>query len=92
MTVIARDSLGNASTGGGETVVVTITVGSPNDTVTVAVLDNGVVACAYGRPGFHVAFSTDNGHTWRDRISFSHRGEPIILGQEIVFGRAIGVC
>ena len=48
---------------------------------TVEVLDNGVVACVYGRPGFHVVFSTDNGHTWRDRISFSHRGEPIITGQ-----------
>jgi len=52
-----------------------------NISPTLAVLDNGVVACAYGRPGFHVAFSTDDGHTWRDRISFSHRGEPIILGQ-----------
>ncbi len=38
---------------------------------TLAVLDNGVVACQYGRPGFHVAFSTDGGHTWRDRVSFS---------------------
>ena len=38
---------------------------------TLAVLDNGVVACQYGRPGFHVAFSLDNGHTWQDRVTFS---------------------
>ena len=38
---------------------------------TLAVLDNGVVAVSYGRPGFHVAFSTDNGHTWGDIIEFS---------------------
>ncbi|MBP87518.1 MAG: hypothetical protein CMJ64_12470 [Planctomycetaceae bacterium] len=45
------------------------------------VLDNGVVACVYGRPGFHAAFSLDNGRTWQDRISFSHRPEPKITGQ-----------
>jgi hypothetical protein len=44
-------------------------------------LDNGVVVCQYGRPGFHVVFSMDHGHTWRDRISFSHLPEPIITGQ-----------
>ena len=38
---------------------------------TLAVLDNGVVACQFGRPGFHVAFSLDNGHTWQDRITLS---------------------
>lgn len=48
---------------------------------TLAVLDNGVVACQYGRPGLHVAFSTDNGHTWRDRVSFSDLPEPQITGQ-----------
>ncbi len=48
---------------------------------TLAVLDNGVVACQYGRPGVHVAFSLDNGHTWRDRVSFSDLHEPIITGQ-----------
>ena len=46
-----------------------------------AVLDNGVVACEYGRPGFHVAFSLDNGHTWQDRISFSNLPIPVITGQ-----------
>ena len=46
-----------------------------------AVLDNGVVACEYGRPGFHVAFSIDNGHTWQDRVSFTHLSEPCITGQ-----------
>ena len=46
-----------------------------------AVLNNGVVACEYGRPGFHVAFSLDNGHTWQDRISFSDLPEPVITGQ-----------
>ncbi|MFH0964270.1 MAG: exo-alpha-sialidase [Planctomycetota bacterium] len=48
---------------------------------TLAVLDNGVVACAYGRPGFHVAFSIDNGRTWRDRVSFSHLSVNEVTGQ-----------
>ena len=52
-----------------------------NISPTLAVLDNGVVVCQYGRPGFHVVFSTDNGHTWGNRISFSHLPEPIITGQ-----------
>jgi hypothetical protein len=52
-----------------------------NISPTLAVLDNGVVVCQYGRPGFHVVFSTDHGHTWRDRVSFSHLPEPIITGQ-----------
>jgi protocatechuate 3,4-dioxygenase beta subunit len=45
------------------------------------VLENGVVAVEYGRPGFHVAFSIDNGHTWQDRVSLSHLPEPNITGQ-----------
>jgi hypothetical protein len=49
---------------------------------TLAVLDNGVVACAYGRPGFHVAFSTDNGRTWSQRISFTDLPVPHHTGQE----------
>jgi hypothetical protein len=48
---------------------------------TLAVLDNGVVACQHGRPGFHVAFSLDNGHTWQDQITFSALPEPVITGQ-----------
>ena len=52
-----------------------------NISPTLAALDNGVVACQYGRPGFHVAFSLDDGHTWQDRVSFSHLPEPIITGQ-----------
>ena len=52
-----------------------------NISPTLAVLDNGVVVCQYGRPGFHVVFSTDNGHTWNNRISFSHLPEPLITGQ-----------
>jgi hypothetical protein len=48
---------------------------------TLAVLDNGVVACQYGRPGFHVTFSTNNGHTWHDRVSLSDLHEPLITGQ-----------
>ena len=48
---------------------------------TLAVLDNGVVACQYGRPGVHVAFSLDDGHTWQDQVSFSDLHEPIITGQ-----------
>ena len=39
---------------------------------TLAVLDNDVVACIYGRPGVHVVFSTDNGHTWTDRVTFTN--------------------
>ena len=39
------------------------------------------MACEYGRPGFHVAFSLDNGHSWQDRISFSHLPDPPITGQ-----------
>ena len=42
-----------------------------NSQPTVFVLDNGVVALEYGRPGCHVAFSLDNGRTWQDRVSFS---------------------
>ena len=45
------------------------------------VLDNGVIACVYGRPGFYAAFSVDYGHTWKDRISFSDLPEPRITGQ-----------
>jgi len=52
-----------------------------NISPTLAALDNGVVACQYGRPGFHVAFSLDHGHTWQDRVSFSHLPEPVITGQ-----------
>jgi hypothetical protein len=52
-----------------------------NISPTVQVLDNGVVACQYGRPGFHVAFSIDNGHTWQDRISFSDLPVGVITGQ-----------
>ena len=46
-----------------------------------AVLDNGVLACQYGRPGFHIAFSLDNGQTWQDRISFSNLPCDVISGQ-----------
>jgi hypothetical protein len=46
-----------------------------------AALDNGVLAIQYGRPGFHVAFSLDNGHTWQDRISLSHLPCGVITGQ-----------
>jgi len=52
-----------------------------NISSTLATLDNRVVACQYGRPGFRVAFSLDNGHTWQDRISFSHQIEPALTGQ-----------
>ena len=48
---------------------------------TLQVLDNGVLACIYGRPGFHVAFSLDDGHTWQDRISFSDLPVEVITGQ-----------
>ena len=47
---------------------------------TLQVLENGVVACQYGRPGFHVAFSLDNGHTWQDRITFSDIPSPVSHG------------
>ena len=38
---------------------------------TLAVLDNGVVACVYGRPGVHVVFSSDGGQTWTDRVTLT---------------------
>ena len=38
---------------------------------TLAVMDNGVVACIYGRPGVHVVFSIDNGRTWTDRVTLT---------------------
>ena len=47
---------------------------------TLQVLDNGVVAVEYGRPGLHVAFSIDNGHTWPDSVSFSDLPEPVNTG------------
>ena len=52
------------------------------------VLGNGVIALESGRPGFHVAFSIDNGHTWQDRVSFSHLPEPVLSGQ--VHGVTVG--
>ena len=50
-------------------------------------LDNGVLAVVYGRPGVHVAFSTDNGHTWGNRVSFSHLKVGAITNQ--VDGRQV---
>ena len=52
-----------------------------NISPTLAVLDNGVVVCQYGRPGFHIAFSLDQGRTWQDRIRLSDLPEPVITGQ-----------
>lgn len=48
---------------------------------TLAVLDNGVVACAYGGPGLHIAFSTDNGHTWSRDKKLSKVPDVGITGQ-----------
>ena len=48
---------------------------------TLAVLDNGVVACAYGRPGLHIAFSTDNGRTWSRDQKLSKVPDARITGQ-----------
>jgi len=45
------------------------------------VLENDVIALEYGRPGFHVAFSIDNGHTWQNRVSLSHLPVEKITGQ-----------
>ena len=50
-------------------------------------LDNGVLAAVYGRPGVHVAFSTDNGHTWGNRVSFSQTKVGMVTGQ--VDGRQV---
>ena len=47
---------------------------------TLAVLDNGVVACIYGRPGVQVSFSTDNGHTWTNHVTFTDLPEPVTTG------------
>ena len=54
---------------------------------TLVTLDNGVVAAVYGRPGVHVAFSTDDGHSWSNRISFSHLKVGMVTGQ--VDGRQV---
>ncbi|MEE3369998.1 MAG: sialidase family protein [Planctomycetota bacterium] len=54
---------------------------------TLVTLDNGVIAAVYGRPGVHVAFSTDDGHTWFNRISFSHLKVGLVTGQ--VDGRQV---
>ena len=54
---------------------------------TLVTLDNGVIAAVYGRPGVHVAFSTDEGHTWFNRISFSHLKVGLVTGQ--VDGRQV---
>ena len=40
---------------------------------TLQVLDNGVVACVHGRPGVHIAFSTDCGRTWPYKLTFSEQ-------------------
>ena len=48
---------------------------------TLAVLDNGVVACQYGRPGVHVVFSMDGGRTWQNHVGFSDLPEPTVTGQ-----------
>ena len=42
-----------------------------NISPTLAVLDNGVIAVSYGRPGFHIAFSSDNGHSWGNIVHLS---------------------
>ncbi len=61
-----------------------------NISPTLQVLDNGVVAVEYGRPGFHVAFSLDNGHTWRDKISFSDLPErPSLIDKKTQSGPGI---
>ena len=51
-----------------------------NVSPTALTLDNGVVAVVYGRPGIHVAFSTDYGHSWSDIETFSTLGTPPING------------
>jgi protocatechuate 3,4-dioxygenase beta subunit len=50
------------------------------------VLDNGVVACLYGRPGFHIAFSLDNGKTWPQRVSVSHAALASVQNQMTKIG------
>jgi len=61
-----------------------------NISPTLQVLDNGVVAVEYGRPGVHVAFSLDNGHTWQDKISFSDLPErPGLIDEKTSSGPGI---
>ena len=50
---------------------------------TLQVLGNGIVAVVYGRPGVHVAFSVDDGHTWPEKVTFSNlweRTKPKLTG------------
>tara|TARA_B100000809_G_scaffold97683_2_gene96238 strand:- start:3149 stop:4915 length:1767 start_codon:yes stop_codon:yes gene_type:complete len=57
---------------------------------TLQVLDNGVVACQYGRPGCHVAFSLDNGHTWQDNVTLTDLPErPSLVDQATMAGPGI---
>ena len=57
---------------------------------TLQVLDNGVVACQYGRPGCHVAFSLDNGHTWQDTVTLTDLPErPSLVDEATMAGPGI---
>jgi len=38
------------------------------------VLDNGIIACTYGRPGSWLIFSDDNGLTWKGAFQFGSTG------------------
>lgn len=38
-------------------------------------LQNGVVALGYGRPGLHLAFSEDGGRTWKKRMKINQNNE-----------------
>jgi hypothetical protein len=52
---------------------------------TLAVLDNGVVACQYSRPDVDVAFSPDDGQTWSQRVQLG-TGVPVAQGDLIQAG------
>jgi hypothetical protein len=58
------------------------------------VLENGVVACSFGRPGCHLVLSADNGETWTyheeifsggKKEGYSHVG-PLIPGHALYPG------
>ena len=39
-------------------------------------MSNGVLACAFGRPGNHVVFSVDNGHSWGRGVQLGRADVP----------------
>ena len=48
---------------------------------TLVTLDGGIIACAHGRPGLTIAFSTNEGHTWTQDYPLPKVSASQITGQ-----------